>query len=120
MDLERERRAGTGAAHRFLQADPGAELCLSAAALGELAEGFGDPDDPVFAALRGGHRILEVDEETALAYGKITRSLRARGRLVGANDLWIAATSLRYGLPLVTADVEHFLRIEGLEVVSYR
>ena len=120
VDLERERRAGSGAAHRFLQADPGAELCLSAAALGELAEGYGDPDHPVLTALRQGHRILDVDEETALAYGTITRSLRLRGALIGANDLWIAATSLRHGLPLVTADVERFRRIEGLEMVSYR
>ena len=40
VDLERERRSGgAGPAHRFLQADPDAELGLSAAALGELVEG---------------------------------------------------------------------------------
>jgi len=57
VDLERKRRSGSGAAHRFLQADPGAQLCLSAAALGELAEGYGDPDHPVLTAFRRGQAI---------------------------------------------------------------
>ena len=120
IDLERERRVGPGAAHRFLLADPEAELSLSAVALGEFAEGFGDVEHPVLVAIRRSHRILDVDEEVGLAYGKITRALRAQGTLLGSNDLWIAATSVRHGIPLVTADVEHFRRVDGLEVVSYR
>jgi len=120
IDLERERGVGDGPAHRFLRADPDAELSLSVVALGELAEGFGDEDHPVFEAIRGSHRILDVDVDVAIAYGKITHGLRERGLLIGANDLWIAATSLRHGFALVTADVEHFRRVEGLEVVSYR
>ncbi|NJD18047.1 MAG: type II toxin-antitoxin system VapC family toxin [Gemmatimonadetes bacterium] len=121
VDLERERRSGgTGPAHRFLQADPGLELGLSVVALGELAEGYGDPGHPVLDAIRRSHRVLEVDEETALTYASITRTLRAGGALIGANDLWIAATSLCHDAPLVTADVEHFRRVDGLRVVSYR
>jgi predicted nucleic acid-binding protein len=120
IDLVKERRAGDGPAHRFLQTNLNAELALSTTALGELAEGFGDEEHPVFLALRRTHRLLDVDEEVALAYGRITRELRSRGALIGTNDLWIAATALRYGLPVVTADVEHFGRVEGLEVVSYR
>lgn len=121
IDLERERRTGGGGpAHRFLQADPGAELGLSVVALGELVEGYEDGDHPVLRAIRQSHRVLDVDEATSLTYGRITRTLRARGTLIGATDLWIAAASVRHGLPLVTADVEHFRRVEGLEVVSYR
>ena len=120
VDLERERRSGDGPAHRFLRADPEAELSLSTVAVGEMAEGFEDEDHPVLATIRRSHRVLDVDEEVALTYGRITRALHDRGELIGTNDLWIAATSLRHGLPLVTADVEHFRRIEGLQVVSYR
>lgn len=40
--------------------------------------------------------------------------------LIGTNDLWIAAASLRHGPGLVTADSEAFSRVEGLEVVPYR
>lgn len=121
IDLERERRSGAdGPAHRFLLAEPDTQLALPTVALGELTEGFADPDHPWLVAVRQGHQLLPVDEEVARAYGAITRKLRSTGRLAGANDLWIAATALRFELPLLTADTDHFRRIEGLKLVSYR
>lgn len=53
-------------------------------------------------------------------YGELYRYLRQRGSLIGTNDLWIAATALVYGMPLVTRNVEHFERVPGLELVEYR
>ena len=121
IDLERERSlAQDGPAHRFLRREPGAELALATVALGELAEGYGDPGHPALSAIRRSHRLLAVDDEVAIAFGRVTRELRASGHLIGTNDLWIAATSLRHGLPLVTADVERFARVGGLEVLGYR
>ena len=122
IDLQRERARGEedGPARRFLAKDPTRELHLSATALGEFAEGFDTPDHPVLRAIRELHVLLPVDEGTALAYGRLVRGLRAGGRLIGANDLWIAAASLRHDLPLVTADLRAFGRIEGLEVIGYR
>lgn len=122
IDLQRERRRGNtdGPAHRFLTADPEVELYLSATALGEFSEGFEDVDDPLLRAIRELHVLLPIDEETALQYGRITRALRHAGRLIGTNDLWIAAASLRHQLPLVTANPAEFGRVDGLEVVAYR
>jgi len=122
IDLQRERtrREADGPAHRFLAADPDLELHLSATALGEFAEGFSDQDDPVLRTVRELHVLLSIDEETALAYGRITRELRGNGRLIGTNDLWIAAASLRHELPLVTANAAEFTRVPGLEVLAYR
>jgi tRNA(fMet)-specific endonuclease VapC len=121
IDLERERRSGAGGpAHRFLLAEPDVQLALPTVALGELTEGFADPSHPWLAAVRRGHRLLPVDEKVAHAYGTITRQLRANGRLLGAHDLWIGATTLRFELPLLTADTDHFRRIQGLQLVSYR
>lgn len=121
IDLQRERASGReGAAHALLRAESGSELCLSTVALGEIAEGFGDPEHPFLTLVRRSHTLLPVDEEVSLAYGALARHLRRDGRLIGTNDLWIAATSLRHGLPLVTADAGHFGRIEGLEVLGYR
>lgn len=71
-------------------------------------------------AVRERHVLLATDEETALEYGRIARQLRAEGGLLGTNDLWIAAASLRHGIPLVTADVRAFRRVAGLEVIGYR
>ncbi|MCH7565036.1 MAG: type II toxin-antitoxin system VapC family toxin [Gemmatimonadetes bacterium] len=122
IDLQRERARGDaeGAAHRFLAADPGLELHLSTVALGEFAEGFEDEDHPVLRVVRELHVLLPVDEATALTYGGLTRGLRRQGRLIGTNDLWIAAASVRHGLPLVTANPAEFGRVNGLQVVAYR
>lgn len=122
IDLQRERlrRKTEGPAHRFLRSSPDAELYLSAVTLGEFAAGFAGTEHPIVRALRDSHILLPVDEETALLFSGIVRELRDRGELIGTNDLWIGSSALRYGLPVVTADVDHFRRIEGLEVIHYR
>ena len=122
IDLQRERRRNEagGPAHRFLAAAPDLELCLSATALGEFAEGFSDSEDPLLRTIREQHHLLPIDALTALAYGRIVRALRQEGQLIGTNDLWIAAASVRYGLPLVTANEAQFRRVTGLDVVTYR
>jgi tRNA(fMet)-specific endonuclease VapC len=122
IDLQRERARGRpeGPAHRFLASDPERELHLSATALGEFSEGFEDPDHPVLRTVRELHVLLVADEETAIEYGRITRTLRTEGRLFSTNDLWIAAASIRHGIPLVTANTDEFARVDGLEVLGYR
>ena len=122
IDLQRERarRRPDGPAHRFLAEDSERELHLSATALGEFSQGFDDPDDPVLRTMRELHVLMVTDEETALVYGRITRRLRTEGRLIGTNDLWIAAASVRRAIPLVTANSQEFARIEGLEIIGYR
>lgn len=122
IDLQRERLRDEsgGPAHRFLRNDPDLELHLSATALGEFAEGFEDPDHPLMRVLRELHVLLPIDEQTALTYGRIAGWLRREGRLIGTNDLWIAAASLRHELPLVTANARDFERVDGLQVLTYR
>jgi predicted nucleic acid-binding protein len=122
IDLQRERSASDddGAAHRFLSRSPHAELFLSAIALGEFAEGFDKAEHPIVAAMRAAHTVVPVDDQTALVYARVARELRRRGELIGANDLWIGCTSLRLGIPIVTANTADFRRIDGLGVVHYR
>jgi tRNA(fMet)-specific endonuclease VapC len=122
IDFQRERTRGEtdGPAHAFLASDPDVELFLPATALGEFGEGFDDVEDPVFRTVRELHVLLPIDEETALVYGRITRALRADGKLIGTNDLWIAAASIRHEVPLVTANVAEFRRVEGIQILPYR
>lgn len=54
--------------------------------------------------------VLPVDAGVARLYGKVRDGLRRIGRPIPENDLWIAATTLRHDLVLVTRD-SHF---EGL------
>jgi tRNA(fMet)-specific endonuclease VapC len=121
IDLQRERSAGDdGAAHRFLKRSPDAELFLSTIALGEFAEGFDQPEHPIVTAMRETHTLVPVDAQTALVYARVVRELRRRGELIGSNDLWIGCTSLRLGIPVLTANVADFRRIDGLGIVHYR
>ncbi|ORV16481.1 type II toxin-antitoxin system VapC family toxin [Mycobacterium celatum] len=122
IDLQRERSAGDtdGPAHRLLKRSPDAELFLSTIALGEFAEGFDQADNPVVTAVREGHTLVPVDDQTSFVYAKVVRGLRSRGELIGSNDLWIGCTSLRLGVPIVTANVADFRRIDGLGIVQYR
>jgi tRNA(fMet)-specific endonuclease VapC len=122
IDLQRERFAGIddGAAHRFLKRSPEAELFLSTIALGEFAERFDRAEHPIVAAVQEGHTVVPVDDQIAFVYAKVVRELRRRGELIGTNDLWIGCTSLRLGIPIVTANVEQFRRIDGLGIVQYR
>lgn len=59
--------------------------------------------------------VLPVDAGVARLYGKVRDGLRRIGRPIPENDLWIAATTLRHGLVLVTRD-SHFEHVERLLV----
>lgn len=122
IDLQRERTVGDddGAAHRFLKRSPDAELFLSAVALGEFAEGFDQAEHPIVTAIRQTHTLVPLDDQIALIYGRVVRELRRRGELIGTNDLWIGCTSLRLGIPILTANLADFRRIDGLGIVHYR
>jgi len=122
IDLQRERSRGDkeGPAHRFLTRSPDAQLFLCAVALGEFSEGFESSEHPIVRTVRGQHLVLLIDDETAGIYAGVVRDLRSRGTLIGTNDLWIGASALQHGLPVLTANVEDFRRVSGLEVVAYR
>ena len=39
--------------------------------------------------------------------------------MIGANDLWIAATALANGVAVVTRNESEFSRVDGLRVLGY-
>jgi tRNA(fMet)-specific endonuclease VapC len=63
--------------------------------------------------------LVPITRAIADTYAQITRRLRAKSQLIGANDLWIAASALQKNIPLVTRNAAEFSRIEGLEVRFY-
>src|SRR5918911_1643856 len=48
--------------------------------------------------------ILVCDLTTAQQYGESKNALRAKGRPIPENDVWIAAVALQYSLTLATRD----------------
>jgi predicted nucleic acid-binding protein len=63
--------------------------------------------------------VLPPTADVTWEYGRAFRYLRDNGRLIGNNDLWIAATAIAYGMPVVTRNVEHFRRVPGVDVETY-
>jgi tRNA(fMet)-specific endonuclease VapC len=57
--------------------------------------------------------------EIAWQYGEIYRQLSGQGKLIGANDLWIAATAIAHGFGLVTSNQSELSRVPGLQVETY-
>ena len=48
--------------------------------------------------------VLIVDEETSERYATIRVALKKAGTPVAANDIWIAASAMQHGLPILTSD----------------
>ncbi|MEK6699793.1 MAG: type II toxin-antitoxin system VapC family toxin [Nitrospirota bacterium] len=53
------------------------------------------------------------DLETAEYYALIVKKLKAKGRPIPSNDVWIAANALKHGMALYSFD-RHFEEIDGL------
>ena len=99
------------------------EVVLSAVVVGELLYGY-----RYGAHTRRNIRELDsflanpyvtfapVSRITADRYARIAAALRAKGRPLPTNDMWIAAHAMETGTDLVTSD-GHFEHIDGLACV---
>ena len=96
------------------------EVLISAIVIGELLYGFrrGSQFDRNLANLRSFLEnpyvtLVPVGAATADRYSRIAASLRAKGRPIPTNDMWIAAHAMETGADLVSAD-RHFENVEGI------
>jgi tRNA(fMet)-specific endonuclease VapC len=69
--------------------------------------------------LLGEITVLPFDAPADAAYGAIRARLEAAGTPIGSNDLLIAAHASANGSTIVTANVEEFRRVGGLEVENW-
>lgn len=63
--------------------------------------------------------VLSLPKEAGRTYGVIRRELEARGEIIGANDLWIAAHAKALDLVLVTNNEREFRRVHGLKIENW-
>jgi len=80
------------------------------------AEKLGRVEDAIRAAI-----IVRYDLEICRTYAQLKSALRnpsGSHKVIGDNDLWIAACAVRYGIPLVTHNRRHFEGIPGLNIIS--
>ena len=100
-----------------------AEVLVLSIVLGELyygahkslrvAENVAKIDE--FAA---SNSILICDTRTAQEYGQIKNALRAKGRPIPENDVWIAALGKQHSLTLITRDA-HLREVDGLAIEAW-
>jgi tRNA(fMet)-specific endonuclease VapC len=121
----------TTAAVAVLQSDPAVAAVLTAAAhvvlpvtvIGEVFYGAyhsGRPAENIaqVEAFASANTVLECNQDTARQYGRIRQQLRAKGKPIPENDIWIAAVALQHGLPVITRDA-HFVEVDGLTVMGW-
>lgn len=65
----------------------------------------------------GGLRAIPITEPVARMHAELWADLATRGEVVGAHDLWIAATALAHGLGIATRNASDFGRVAGLRVL---
>ena len=120
IDLERELLRGTsGPAQDFLAAHPAEALYTTFTVAGELAAGVQPDGRGRWEKFVAPFEVLPCDRDVCWEYGKAFRYLKTNGLLIGANDLWIAATAVAFGKALVTRNENEFRRVPGLMVLGY-
>ena len=112
--LERELAEGqVGPMQAYCGRHRAEDLACSTITVGELAAGSDEASTRVFLRRL---RKLPVSEAIAYRAAELDRSLMSKGKRLGENDNWIAATALHYSATLVYADGD-FERVDRLKRV---
>ena len=99
-------------------------LTSSFICLAELFEGVYNSKDvkqaksAVIGFFNGLSRIYTIDREVAEKFGALRKELKDRGKVIEDIDIIIASICLVYSLTIVTLNVKHFSRIEGLKIAD--
>ncbi len=94
-------------------------MAISAITLAELMHGAEKSSDPprnlaVVEDFCSRLAVLSYGDKAAAHYGGIRAALEAQGRIIGVNDLHIAAHARSEGLTLVSNNLREFERVPGL------
>ena len=99
------------------------QVATSVIVAAELRYGAAKKGSPRLAAqleaVLGALDVIAWEPPADAAYGDLRAALEKSGRLIGPNDLLIAAQSLALGMVLVTDNVGEFERVDGLKVENW-
>ena len=103
---------------------PVTDVCISVITKSELLFGVEvspkrRQDEEALAAFLRYVQVLDFPDESSSHYAKIRADLKARGSMIGANDLFIAAHARSLGLTLITNNIREFKRVRGLSIDNW-
>jgi len=104
---------------------PKREQFISTVTVAEIVYGAMKSNRPVYhmknleEILLPSVNICSFDLKAAYVYGRLRSGLEKKGTPLTCADLEIAASALANGYILVTGNMNHFQRIEGLRVESW-
>ncbi|MBR6198718.1 MAG: DUF4411 family protein [Spirochaetales bacterium] len=107
----------------FIEVDPN-EIVIPAIVVAELEYGARHSRDyqgniSIIRDFIAPYRIVPFYEREAVAYGKIRQQLTADGKIIGANDMLIAATALAHNATVVTHNIKEFSRVSGVDLIDW-
>lgn len=108
---------------RFERLKPG-QVVMSVITYGELYYGASKSNQRAMALAELGTTVRDIPVEdltstAAEAYGTIRAALEKQGRVIGNNDIWIAAHAMAMNVTLATNNEREFLRVTGLSVENW-
>jgi tRNA(fMet)-specific endonuclease VapC len=120
IDLWREV-ARPGPATRFAEANVARQVGICWVVEGEFLSGsvLADQDMAIVTAFLSRYPVVHTSSAITHQYARIFANLRRRNKLTGPNDLWIAATALSLGVPLLSRNTGEFERVPDLDVIDY-
>lgn len=62
--------------------------------------------------------VIPYDHEIARRYGWLVAKRERSGHSITPNDAWIAACTVRHGVPLVTHNAKDFEGVDSLEIIT--
>jgi tRNA(fMet)-specific endonuclease VapC len=107
-----------------LKRTPVSDVCISVITKSELLFGVEvsprrQQDEAALKAFLRYVEVLDFPDEAALHYAKIRADLKTRGKVISANDLFIAAHARSLGLTLVTNNTSEFGRVLNLAIENW-
>jgi tRNA(fMet)-specific endonuclease VapC len=114
---------GNSRVHKAVESHPTRTMCLSAVTLAELRYGATLNDSAkIHHSIDDFTAVISVvpfDEACTHEFGRIATMLRLRGTPIGDLDTMIAAHATTLDLTLVTNNVRHFTRVDGLRIENW-
>lgn len=111
-------------ASKRLRATVVADVAICSVVEGELYHGakkYGNPAKrkAILDELLAPYTSLAFDSACVPRYAELRHHLERRGKIIGGNDLMIAAIALTHDLTVVTNNCDEFKRVPGLRVEDW-